>query len=107
VDANSTRARFGTAYPLGPPRYRSRRRAASGRSVSSKSRSADLVEALGILPDLGPAQVARCVTEIGIGSAFTPNFHHAYRHAAPVRARGVPTAVNYLAPLPIPPPPRP
>jgi anthranilate phosphoribosyltransferase len=71
-----------------------------GRSVSSKSGSADVIEALGIPLDLGPAQVARCVTEIGIGFTFAPNFHHGLRHAAPVRrALGVPTAINYLAPL--------
>jgi anthranilate phosphoribosyltransferase len=71
-----------------------------GRSVSSKSGSADVLEALGIPLDLSPAQVARCVTEIGIGFTFAPNFHHGLRHAAPVRrALGVPTAINYLAPL--------
>jgi anthranilate phosphoribosyltransferase len=71
-----------------------------GRSVSSKSGSADVLEALGIPLGLDPAQVARCVTEIGIGFTFAPNFHHGLRHAAPVRrALGVPTAINYLAPL--------
>jgi len=71
-----------------------------GRSVSSKSGSADVIEALGIPLDLDPAQVARCVTEIGIGFTFAPNYHHGLRHAAPVRrALGVPTAINYLAPL--------
>jgi anthranilate phosphoribosyltransferase len=71
-----------------------------GRSVSSKSGSADVLEALGIPLDLDPSQVARCVTEIGIGFTFAPNFHHGLRHAAPVRrALGVPTAINYLAPL--------
>jgi anthranilate phosphoribosyltransferase len=71
-----------------------------GRSVSSKSGSADVLEALGIPLGLDPAQVARCVTEIGIGFTFAPNYHHGLRHAAPVRrALGVPTAINYLAPL--------
>ena len=71
-----------------------------GRSVSSKSGSADVLEALGIPLDLTPAQVARCVTEIGIGFTFAPVFHQGLRHAAPVRrALGVPTAINYLAPL--------
>jgi anthranilate phosphoribosyltransferase len=70
------------------------------RSVSSKSGSADVIEALGIPLDLDPAQVARCVTEIGIGFTFAPAYHHGLRHAAPVRrALGVPTAINYLAPL--------
>jgi anthranilate phosphoribosyltransferase len=71
-----------------------------GRSVSSKSGSADVIEALGIPLSLTPDQVARCVTEIGIGFTFAPNYHHGLRHAAPVRrALGVPTAINYLAPL--------
>jgi anthranilate phosphoribosyltransferase len=71
-----------------------------GRSVSSKSGSADVLEALGIPMDLTPGQVARCVSEVGIGYTFAPSFHHGLRHAAPVRrALGVPTAINYLAPL--------
>jgi anthranilate phosphoribosyltransferase len=71
-----------------------------GRSVSSNSGSADVLEALGIPLDLDPGQVARCVSEIGIGFTFAPNYHHGLRHAAPVRrALGVPTAINYLAPL--------
>jgi len=71
-----------------------------GRSVSSKSGSADVIEALGIPLSLTPDQVARCVTEIGIGFTFAPNYHLGLRHAAPVRrALGVPTAINYLAPL--------
>jgi anthranilate phosphoribosyltransferase len=71
-----------------------------GRSVSSKSGSADVLEALGIPLGLPPEQVARCVTEVGIGFTFAPNYHRGLRHAAPVRrALGVPTAINYLAPL--------
>jgi anthranilate phosphoribosyltransferase len=71
-----------------------------GRSVSSKSGSADVLEALGIPLNLTPAQVARCVEQVGIGFTFAPNFHQGLRHAAPVRrALGVPTAINYLAPL--------
>ncbi|HEY6787303.1 MAG TPA: anthranilate phosphoribosyltransferase [Trebonia sp.] len=71
-----------------------------GRSVSSKSGSADVLEALGIPLDLTPGQVARCITEIGIGFTFAPRYHRGLRHAAPVRrALGVPTAINYLAPL--------
>jgi anthranilate phosphoribosyltransferase len=71
-----------------------------GRSVSSQSGSADVLEALGIPLHLDPGQVARCVSEIGIGFTFAPNYHHGLRHAAPVRrALGVPTAINYLAPL--------
>ncbi|MER6913842.1 anthranilate phosphoribosyltransferase [Streptomyces sp. NPDC000594] len=71
-----------------------------GRSVSSKAGSADVLEALGLPLTLTPAQVAACVTETGIGFTFAPVFHHGLRHAAPVRrALGVPTAINYLAPL--------
>jgi anthranilate phosphoribosyltransferase len=71
-----------------------------GRSVSSKSGSADVLEALGIPLDLAPAQVAQCVEQLGIGFTFAPAYHRGLRHAAPVRrALGVPTAINYLAPL--------
>jgi anthranilate phosphoribosyltransferase len=71
-----------------------------GRSVSSKSGSADVLEALGIPLDLAPAQVAQCVEQIGIGFTFAPSYHRGLRYAAPVRrALGVPTAINYLAPL--------
>ncbi|WP_435109204.1 anthranilate phosphoribosyltransferase [Nocardiopsis synnemataformans] len=71
-----------------------------GRSVSSRAGSADVLEALGIPLDLNPAQVARCVEEVGIGFTFAPVFHQGLRHAAPVRRKlGVPTAINYLAPL--------
>ncbi|MFE9424204.1 anthranilate phosphoribosyltransferase [Kitasatospora sp. NPDC006697] len=71
-----------------------------GRSVSSKSGSADVLEQLGVPLSLGPEQVARCVTEVGIGFTFAPAFHRGLRHASPVRRTlGVPTAVNYIAPL--------
>jgi anthranilate phosphoribosyltransferase len=71
-----------------------------GKAVSSQSGSADVIEALGIPLDLTPEQVARCVSEVGIGFTFAPVFHHGLRHAAPVRrALGVPTAINFLAPL--------
>ncbi|MER6393816.1 anthranilate phosphoribosyltransferase [Streptomyces sp. NPDC001523] len=71
-----------------------------GRSVSSKSGSADVLEALGIPLYLGAEQVARCVSELGIGFTFAPAFHQGLKHAAPVRrVLGVPTAINYPAPL--------
>jgi anthranilate phosphoribosyltransferase len=71
-----------------------------GKAVSSRSGSADVLEALGLPLDLTPDQVARCVNEIGIGFTFAPVFHSGLRHAAPVRrALGVPTAINFLAPL--------
>ncbi|APU15210.1 anthranilate phosphoribosyltransferase [Actinoalloteichus fjordicus] len=71
-----------------------------GRSVSSKSGSADVLEALGLPLYLGPEQVARCLTDLGLGFTFAPTFHQGLKHAAPVRRTlGVPTAINYLAPL--------
>jgi anthranilate phosphoribosyltransferase len=71
-----------------------------GRSVSSKSGSADVLEALGLPLTLSAEQVARCVTDLGLGFTFAPAFHLGLRHAAPVRRiLGVPTAINYLAPL--------
>ncbi|MFI9103476.1 anthranilate phosphoribosyltransferase [Streptomyces fildesensis] len=71
-----------------------------GRSVSSKAGSADVLEALGLPLNLSPDAVARCVRETGIGFTFAPRFHHGLRHAGPVRkSLGVPTVINYLAPL--------
>lgn len=71
-----------------------------GRSVSSACGSADVLEALGVNVNLTPAQVARCVNEIGIGFMFAPNHHSAMRHAAPVRRElGVRTLFNLLGPL--------
>ncbi|MGC3001325.1 hypothetical protein ACPF8X_23885 [Streptomyces sp. G35A] len=79
-----------------------------GRSVSSKAGSADVLEALGLPLDLTPDAVARCVNDVGIGFTFAPRFHHGLRHAVPVRkALGVPTTINYLAPLTNPPAPGP
>src|SRR3989454_3000072 len=56
-----------------------------GRSVSSKSGSADVLETLGANIMLSPAQVAQCIAETGIGFMFAPNHHSAMKHAAPVR----------------------
>ena len=71
-----------------------------GRSVSSTCGSADVLEALGVNVNLTPAQVAKCVDEIGIGFMFAPNHHSAMRHAAPVRRElGVRTLFNLLGPL--------
>lgn len=71
-----------------------------GRAASSKAGSADLLEELGVVIDLGPEGVARCIEEAGIGFCFAPRFHPAMRHAAPVRRElGVPTAFNFLGPL--------
>ena len=71
-----------------------------GRSVSSTCGSADVLEALGVNVNLTPAQVAKCVSEIGIGFMFAPNHHSAMKHAAPVRRElGVRTIFNLLGPL--------
>jgi anthranilate phosphoribosyltransferase len=71
-----------------------------GRSVSSKSGSADVLEALGANVSLTPDQVARSVAEVGVGFMFAPNHHSAMKHAAPVRKElGVKTLFNILGPL--------
>ena len=71
-----------------------------GRSVSSKSGSADVLEALGVNINLTPPQVARTIAETGIGFMFAPNHHSAMKHAAPVRKElGVKTLFNILGPL--------
>ena len=71
-----------------------------GRAASATSSSADLLEALGVVIDLGPEGVARCVAEAGMGFCFAPRFHAAMRHAGPVRRDlGVPTVFNFLGPL--------
>jgi len=71
-----------------------------GRAATSQAGSADVLEALGVVIDLGPEGVRRCIDEVGIGFCFAPRFHPAMRHAAPVRRElGVPTIFNFLAPL--------
>ena len=70
------------------------------RSVSSKSGSADVLEAIGAAIDLDPAQIARCFAETGIGFMFAPNHHPAMKVVAPVRREmGVRTIFNILGPL--------
>ena len=70
------------------------------RSVSSKSGSADVLEALGANILLTPAQVAQCIEQTGVGFMFAPSHHGAMKHAAPVRKElGVRTIFNILGPL--------
>ncbi len=70
------------------------------RAVSSKSGSADVLEALGVNIALTPEQVARCIEEVGIGFLFAPTFHPAMKHAiGPRRELGVRTVFNILGPL--------
>ena len=71
-----------------------------GRSVSSKSGSADVLEALGLNINLKPDQIAQCIAEQGIGFMFAPNHHPAMKNVAPVRKElGVRTIFNILGPL--------
>jgi len=71
-----------------------------GRSVSSKSGSADVIEALGGSLGLSPERIAQCIQEVGIGFMFAPNHHPAMKNVAPVRKElGVRTIFNILGPL--------
>ena len=71
-----------------------------GRSVSSKSGSADVLESLGVHINLQPAQIADCIEQTGIGLMFAPNHHPAMKNVAPVRKElGIKTIFNILGPL--------
>jgi len=71
-----------------------------GRSVSSQSGSADVLEGLGVNLALTPEQVGLCIREVGVGFMFAPNHHPAMKHAAPVRKElGMRTILNILGPL--------
>jgi anthranilate phosphoribosyltransferase len=71
-----------------------------GRSVSSKSGSADVLEALGLNINLPPAAIAQCIESHGVGFMFAPNHHPAMKNIAPVRRElGIKTIFNILGPL--------
>ncbi len=71
-----------------------------GRSVSSKSGSADVLESLGLNINLSPDLIARSIEQVGIGFMFAPNHHPAMKNVAPVRKElGVRTIFNILGPL--------
>jgi anthranilate phosphoribosyltransferase len=70
------------------------------RSNTSRSGSADLLEALGVRIELAPADVARCIDEVGFGFMFAPRHHATMKHVVPVRRDlGVHTVFNFLGPL--------
>ena len=71
-----------------------------GRSVSSKSGSADVLESLGVNINLPPEAIARCIDQVGVGFMFAPNHHPAMKNVAPVRRElGIKTIFNILGPL--------
>ena len=71
-----------------------------GRSVSSSSGSADIIETMGASLNLSAAQVGECIDTLGLGFMFAPNHHSSMRYVAPVRrALGVRTIFNILGPL--------
>ena len=70
------------------------------RSISSKSGSADVLEAAGVRLDLTPEQVGLCIEQVGVGFMFAPAHHSAMKHAiGPRREMGVRTLFNVLGPL--------
>lgn len=71
-----------------------------GRSVSSKSGSADVMESLGVNINLPPDAIARCIETVGVGFMFAPNHHPAMKNVGPVRKElGIKTIFNLLGPL--------
>ena len=70
------------------------------RAVSSRSGSADVLEALGVHLDLQPPAIARCIDQIGLGFMFAPNHHPAMKNVAPIRRElGIRTIFNLIGPL--------
>ncbi len=70
------------------------------RSATSRSGSADVLEALGVAIELSPAEVATCIDDVGFGFMFAPKHHQAMAHVVPVRKElAVRTIFNFLGPL--------
>jgi anthranilate phosphoribosyltransferase len=70
------------------------------RAMTSRCGSADVLEALGVNITLGPAEVAECLDQVGVGFMFAPLYHPAMRHAAgPRKELGIRTVFNILGPL--------
>lgn len=70
------------------------------RGATSKSGSADLLEAAGVKLTLTPEQVAKCIEQVGVGFMFAPGHHSAMKHVIGVRKQiGIPTIFNLLGPL--------
>jgi anthranilate phosphoribosyltransferase len=70
------------------------------RAITSKCGSADVLEQLGVRIDLKPFQVEDCISKIGLGFIYAPNFHRAFKNVQKVRREiGVPTVFNILGPL--------
>ncbi len=70
------------------------------RSISSRSGSADVLEAAGVNLDIAPEQVAQCINEVGVGFMFAPKHHGAMKHAiGPRKEMAVRTLFNVLGPL--------
>ena len=70
------------------------------RSVSSSSGSSDVLDALGVCPNLAPEQIAECIASLGVGFLFAPAHHSAMKHAiGPRRELAMRTLFNVLGPL--------
>ena len=70
------------------------------RALSSRCGAADVLGALGVRIDLSPDEIARCITDAGIGFMFAPNHHPAMKHVGPTRVEiGTRTIFNLLGPL--------